>query len=212
MRCARAHHHPLADAAPSRRPGDAARRAPRPPARPSRARSHLHTPRGRHPSRAPARSGRAASPRRARSPAPRASTVRGDARFPLARTRLAPLLFSSLLVIRPAYPERARTLTPLATPSARRRSPAGAWTTTPPRALPPPTTTSPARAKARRRARPRPAGRSARRRTRRRPPPPRTAARARGTNGVRVAGRPLAVYRGRKNPGWCGPRSCTCDS
>ena len=131
--------------------------------------------------------------------------------------RTSSLLCSSLLFSSrhpSAYPERARTLTPLATPSARRRSPAGAWTTTPPRALPhatATTTTSPARAAARKRARTRPAGRNARRRTRRRPPPPRTAARARGTNGVRVAGRPLAVAR-RKNPGWCGPRSCTCDS
>ena len=145
----------------------------------------------------------------------RAASVDRPRRRPIS-SRAHPLRTSSLLFSSrhpSAHPERARTLTPLVTPSARRRSPAGAWTTTPPRALPHATamTTSPARAAVRRRARTRPAGRNARRRTRRRPPPPPTAARARGTNGVRVAGRPLAVAR-RKNPGWCGPQSCTCDS
>ena len=196
---------------PSPRPGDAARRAPRPHERASRARSNLHTPHGRDPSRAPARSGRVAPPLRARCPRrerrPSAETPESHARI-----RLAPLLFSSHLFSSSARLSRARPdADPPRDPFTRRRSPAAAWTTTLPRALPPATTTSPARAGVRRRGRTRPTERNARRRTHRRPPPPRTVARARGMNEVRVAGRPLAVAR-RKNPGWCGPRSCTCVS
>ena len=121
---------------PSPRPGDAARRAPRPHERASRARSNLHTPHGRYPSRAPARSGRVAPPLRARCPRrerrPSAETPESHARI-----RLAPLLFSSHLFSSSARLSRARPdADPPRDPFTRRRSPAAAWTMTLPRALP----------------------------------------------------------------------------